>query len=85
MLWLRHGAGANTSSEERRAIQLGFILGYLRTEENHQLQIPSAVALDLPPRAQQLLGFTGDQDAVLGLVDCKDPVRSGWLARQASL
>jgi ectoine hydroxylase-related dioxygenase (phytanoyl-CoA dioxygenase family) len=53
-----HGAGANTTAgAERRAIQLGFVLGYLRTEENHQLQLAPRLAAGLPQRALELLGF----------------------------
>ena len=41
----------------RLEIQLGFVLGYLRTEENHQLQLAPRLAAGLPQRALELLGF----------------------------
>ena len=71
-----HGAGENRSAGWRRGMHIGFMLGWLRPEENHQLSIPLNVAKGLPVRAQELLGFRGyfpDDGNFLGMVDYQDP------------
>jgi len=71
-----HGAGENTTQSWRRGMHIGYMLGWLRPEENHQLAIPLHTARQLPTRAQTLLGFRGyfpDDGNALGLVDYKDP------------
>jgi len=83
-----HGAGDNTTlAEWRRGIQLGFTLGWLRTEEAHHLQIPLDVAARLPVRAQRLLGFRSyqeDEDSgLIGMVDVQDSLHH--LQRAAKL
>lgn len=75
-----HGGGPNTTTEEwRRAMHLSFVVGWLRTEENHYLSTPLDVARNLPRRAQELLGYAAHDanDAgggLLGTVDLLDPV-----------
>jgi ectoine hydroxylase-related dioxygenase (phytanoyl-CoA dioxygenase family) len=76
---LVHGAGENrTQAERRRAIEMSFALGWLRTEENHCLAIPLETACRWPERIQMLLGFRGYEHRTpagrLGLVDYADPV-----------
>ena len=75
-----HGGGANTTSDRwRRGMHLSYVLGWLRTEENHYLATPPDVARRLPRRAQELLGYAA-HDALaqaggyLGAVDLRDPV-----------
>ena len=83
-----HAGGTNTLPDFwRRGIHLSFCLGWLRTEENNLLATPPAVAKNLSPRAQQLLGY-GVHDAIedlggyLGMVDMRDP---GELLREGVL
>ena len=52
-----HGGGSNTSGEARRAIVTSFVLGWLRTQENHFLHTTVEQAKSWPARARQLLGY----------------------------
>ena len=52
-----HGGGTNTSGEARRAIVTSFVLGWLRTQENHFLHTTVEQARQWPARARQLLGY----------------------------
>jgi len=74
-----HGGGPNTTADQwRRGMHLSYVLGWLRTEENHYLATPPAVARKLPRQAQELLGYAA-HDALyhgggyLGAVDLRDP------------
>ncbi len=75
-----HGGGANATSDAwRRGMHMSFVVGWLRTEENHYLSTPLEVARTLPRRAQELLGYAAhDANAagggLLGTVDLLDPV-----------
>ncbi|MEM7339857.1 MAG: phytanoyl-CoA dioxygenase family protein [Actinomycetota bacterium] len=53
-----HGGGANESDANRIGLNLTYCLGWLRTEENQFLSCPPAVARDLDPDLQELLGYT---------------------------
>lgn len=56
---LAHGGGANTSTDRvRKALYIGFLLGWLTPEEAVPLAIPIETAQLLPERAQSLLGLT---------------------------
>ncbi len=75
-----HGGGANTTADEwRRGMHLSYVLGWLRTEENHYLATPPEIARTLPRQAQELLGYAA-HDALhqgggyLGALDLRDPV-----------
>jgi ectoine hydroxylase-related dioxygenase (phytanoyl-CoA dioxygenase family) len=75
-----HGGGANTTSGEwRRGMHLSYVLGWLRTEENHYLATPLEIVRELPRRSQELLGYAA-HDALasaggyLGTVDLQSPV-----------
>ena len=71
-----HGGGANTSEDEWRVgLHAGFVLGWLRAEENHQLTTSLETASTLSEHAQQMLGFRSympPKAARLGLVDYED-------------
>jgi ectoine hydroxylase-related dioxygenase (phytanoyl-CoA dioxygenase family) len=75
-----HGGGPNTSADQwRRGMHVSYVLGWLRTEENHYLGTPPEVARTLPRRSQELIGYAV-HDAIaqaggyLGAVDLRDPV-----------
>jgi ectoine hydroxylase-related dioxygenase (phytanoyl-CoA dioxygenase family) len=75
-----HQGGANTTADQwRRGMHLSYVLGWLRTEENHYLTTPPDVARTLPRPAQELLGYAA-HDALasaggyLGAVELRDPV-----------
>ena len=71
-----HGGGANTTSGDVRiGLHAGFVAGWLRAEENHQLTTSLAVARGLPEHVQRLLGFRSympPKAARLGLVNYED-------------
>jgi ectoine hydroxylase-related dioxygenase (phytanoyl-CoA dioxygenase family) len=75
-----HGGGPNSTADQwRRGMHLSYVLGWLRTEENHYLATPPEIARTLPRRAQELLGYAA-HDALasgggyLGALDLRDPV-----------
>jgi ectoine hydroxylase-related dioxygenase (phytanoyl-CoA dioxygenase family) len=75
-----HGGGPNTTADQwRRGMHLSYVLGWLRTEENHYLATPPEIARTLPRRAQELIGYAA-HDALhqgggyLGALDLRDPV-----------
>lgn len=74
-----HGGGPNTSRDGWRVgLHAGFVCGWLRPEENHQLTTPIEVARTLPERVQSLLGFRSYAQPMggrLGLVDYEDAAR----------
>lgn len=52
-----HGAGANRTDEVRRAVVIGYSLGWLKTYENQYLAYPPAVARTFPPELAALVGY----------------------------
>ncbi|MDO7843588.1 phytanoyl-CoA dioxygenase family protein [Sphingomonas immobilis] len=52
-----HGAGANRSSDVRRAIVVGYSLGWLKAYENMSLAYPPAVARHFPAELAALVGY----------------------------
>ena len=67
-----HGGGANTTANDRRGMFLGFVVGWLRTEENTFLSVPIEHVYDLPSRAQELLGYKSHTG--IGVVDVGNPM-----------
>ena len=52
-----HGAGANRSADVRRAVVIGYSLGWLKTYENQYLAYPPEVARAFPPELAALVGY----------------------------
>lgn len=52
-----HGAGANVSDEERRAVVVGYSLGWLKPYENNWLAYPPQVARTFSPELAALVGY----------------------------
>lgn len=52
-----HGAGANRTSEVRRAVVVSFCLGWLKPYENQWLAYPPSVARAFPPELAALVGY----------------------------
>jgi ectoine hydroxylase-related dioxygenase (phytanoyl-CoA dioxygenase family) len=68
-----HGGGANTTSDQfRRGMFLGYVVGWLRTEENTFLTVPLEKVRDMPTRAQELLGYKAH--GAIGVVDVGSPM-----------
>jgi ectoine hydroxylase-related dioxygenase (phytanoyl-CoA dioxygenase family) len=75
-----HAGGRNSTADAwRRGMHMSFVVGWLRTEENHCLSVPPQLARTLPRRSQELLGYAA-HDAIaagggyLGTVDLLDPI-----------
>src|SRR6185503_447402 len=74
-----HAGGSNTTDVQRRGAHLSYCVGWLRTEENNYLAVPSPVAARLPRRAQEVLGYAVHDSiprggGYLGMVNLQDPV-----------
>lgn len=71
-----HGGGANRSLSARTGLINTYCLGWLRSEENHYLEVPPAVARQYNERVRRLLGYTthGAGHDQLGWYGGKDPV-----------
>ncbi|MGB1012316.1 MAG: phytanoyl-CoA dioxygenase family protein [Thiolinea sp.] len=68
-----HGGGTNTTLDEwRRGMFFGFVVGWLRTEENMFLTVPLEDAKKMPVRCQELLGYKAHQG--IGVVDVGSPM-----------
>lgn len=52
-----HGGGTNTNGQVRRSIVASYVLGWLKTQENHQLNTTVEQVAKFSPRVRQLLGF----------------------------
>lgn len=69
-----HGGGANrTENERRRGMFLGYVLGWLRTEENTFLSVPLEAVCSMPVRVQELLGYKAHR--AMGVVDVGSPMK----------
>ena len=67
-----HGGGANTTTDQaRRGVFTGFVVGWLRTEENFFLSTPIEAVRGMPERVQGLLGY--DSHLGIGVVDVGSP------------
>ena len=70
-----HGGGPNqTQDQMRRALFLGFSLGWLRTKENFFISTPIEAVREMPKRVQQLLGY--ETHGGIGVVDVGLPERA---------
>ncbi len=68
-----HGGGANeTVDEPRRGMFLGYVVGWLRTEENTFLTVPIDKVRLMPVRIQELLGYKAHR--AIGVVDVGSPM-----------
>jgi len=68
-----HGGGANiTNYEKRRGMFLGYVVGWLRTEENLFLTVPFEKARNMPERIQELLGYKPHY--AIGVADVGSPM-----------
>lgn len=68
-----HGGGANTTADiRRRGMFFGFVVGWLRTEENTFLTVPLEAAKTMPVRVQELLGYK--PHGAIGVVDVGSPM-----------
>jgi ectoine hydroxylase-related dioxygenase (phytanoyl-CoA dioxygenase family) len=52
-----HGAGANKTGAERRAVVIGYSLGWLKPYENNWLSYPPSIARSFPKELADLIGY----------------------------
>lgn len=76
-----HAGGANASAGDRFGLSINYALGWLRQTENQVLAAPPELARTLPPRLQDLLGYSV-HGRILGEVGLEDP-RIAVLAQSA--
>ena len=68
-----HGGGANkTSDVKRRGMFFGYVVGWLRTEENLFLTVPLEKVRKMPTRIQELLGYKAHRG--IGVIDVGSPM-----------
>jgi ectoine hydroxylase-related dioxygenase (phytanoyl-CoA dioxygenase family) len=70
-----HGGGANTSDQWRTGINVDYVLGWLRQEENQYLSVPIEVVRQLPKRVQELMGYEMGAYALGYIDDVRSPMR----------
>ncbi len=69
-----HGGGANTTAHDRYAVNVDYVLGWLRQEENQYLSVPLDVVRTLPERVQRLMGYGLGAYALGYIDDVRDPI-----------
>jgi hypothetical protein len=67
-----HAAGRNTTDAGRTAYIFGYSLGWLRQEESLLIECPKEYAMQLPERAQQLIGYQA-YSPIVGWAADRDP------------
>ena len=70
-----HGGGANTTDADRVGINVDYVLGWLRQEENQYLSVPKEIAAALPEKVQRLMGYQMGAYALGYMDDLRDPIR----------
>ena len=69
-----HGGGANRSNDVRIGINVDYVLGWLRQEENQYLSVPHDIARELPEDIQRLMGYRLGAFALGYVDDVRDPI-----------
>jgi ectoine hydroxylase-related dioxygenase (phytanoyl-CoA dioxygenase family) len=70
-----HGGGANRSDRSRLAVTFQYCEGWLRQQENFFLAVPRDVVRAMPPRLQELLGYS-IWPPFMGMVTAHHPART---------
>jgi ectoine hydroxylase-related dioxygenase (phytanoyl-CoA dioxygenase family) len=71
-----HGGGANTSSETRIGVNITYVVGWLRQEENQYLSVPHDVAVTLDDDLLRLMGYRTGAYALGYIDDVRDPLEA---------
>lgn len=69
-----HGGGTNSTDSWRTGINVDYVLGWLRQEENQYLSVPIEIVRTLPERIQRLMGYTLGAYALGYIDDVRDPI-----------
>jgi ectoine hydroxylase-related dioxygenase (phytanoyl-CoA dioxygenase family) len=67
-----HGGGSNVTEHTRLGVAMEYVAAWLRPQETQLLVAPPDVARDLPPRLQELLGYS-IYPPFVGYVDGRHP------------
>ncbi len=71
---LYHGGGANRSDAVRYGLNLTYVVGWLRQEENQYLTVPREIACELPEPLLRLMGYARGAYALGYVDDLRDPI-----------
>jgi ectoine hydroxylase-related dioxygenase (phytanoyl-CoA dioxygenase family) len=69
-----HGGGPNESTCTRVGLNLTYVVGWLRQEENQYLSVPREVAVTLPDELLRLMGYRMGAYALGYIDDVRDPI-----------
>jgi hypothetical protein len=71
-----HGGGANTSDHARIGLNITYVVGWLRQEENQYLSVPLDVAATLDDDLLRLMGYRVGAYALGYIDDVRDPIEA---------
>jgi ectoine hydroxylase-related dioxygenase (phytanoyl-CoA dioxygenase family) len=71
-----HGGGANTSDQVRVGLNITYVVGWLRQEENQYLSVPLDVAATLDDDLLRLMGYRIGAYALGYIDDVRDPIEA---------
>jgi ectoine hydroxylase-related dioxygenase (phytanoyl-CoA dioxygenase family) len=71
---LYHGGGTNRSRETRFGLNLTYVRGWLRQEENQYLAVPPEIARTLPDDLLKIMGYARGAYALGYVDDLRDPL-----------
>ena len=71
-----HGGGANRSEQTRVGLNITYVVGWLRQEENQYLSVPREVAVTLPDELLRLMGYRMGAYALGYIDDVRDPIEA---------
>ncbi len=69
-----HGGGPNRSQDVRIGVNLTYVVGFLRQEENQYLTVPREIAATLPKDLLRLMGYARGAYALGYIDDTRDPI-----------
>lgn len=73
---LYHGGGANRSERVRIGLNITYVVGWLRQEENQYLSVPPDTARELPEDLLRLMGYARGAYALGYIDDTRDPIEA---------
>jgi ectoine hydroxylase-related dioxygenase (phytanoyl-CoA dioxygenase family) len=71
-----HGGGANQSEVDRIGLNITYVVGWLRQEENQYLSVPAEVAATLDDDLLRLMGYQIGAYALGYIDDVRDPIEA---------
>jgi hypothetical protein len=71
-----HGGGANRTADTRVGLNITYVVGWLRQEENQYLSVPREIAETLPDDLLALMGYRIGAYALGYIDDVRDPIEA---------